>query len=83
VLSGRLRTWRSDAGITLREFAKGVGLSISAVSAWETGTRFPSGEHLGRLSTYTRIPMCALLYPGKGDCPVCGDGKLKFRPCEN
>lgn len=82
-LAARLRAWRKDNGVRLAGLAKGLGLSISAVGAWETTMRFPSGEHLDRLSRLTGIPVCGLLYFRDGCCPLCegtGAGKRVAKP---
>ena len=54
-----------------------LGVSVSVVSAWENGVRFPSISHLLRLSAYTGVPVCQFLYPHPWDCPNCRpDGGL-------
>ncbi|ROQ40021.1 XRE family transcriptional regulator [Frondihabitans sp. PhB188] len=46
VLGARLRTLRTDSGLTLREMAEALGISSSAVSQIERGVRRPSVSRL-------------------------------------
>jgi transcriptional regulator with XRE-family HTH domain len=69
LFSGRLRLWRTQRGLLLKEMASDLGVSLSLASALETGSRFPSEPHLEQISSYTGIPACQFLYPGPGDCP--------------
>jgi transcriptional regulator with XRE-family HTH domain len=47
----RLRQLRKDAGLSQRQLANFVGVSTTAVSSWETGSReFPAGNNLVRLA---------------------------------
>lgn len=52
--------WRQKNNIPLKEIAAGLGLSVSTVSAWELGERFPTGEHFQALVNYTGVPPCKL-----------------------
>ena len=72
-LARHLSRWRRAQQLPLREVARLVDVSISAVSAWEQGERFPSGAHLDRLSSVTGMPICGLLYHGEDSCPSCQD----------
>ena len=46
----RLRQLRKEAGLSQRQLANFVGVSMAAVSCWETGTReVPAGDNLVRL----------------------------------
>ena len=69
LFSGRLHRWRIRRGLLLKQMASDLGVSLSLVSAWEKGDRFPSAPHLEQISSYTGIPTCQFLYPGPGDCP--------------
>ena len=72
ILAQRLKLWRHEQGVPLRVLAGRLDVSISTVSAWENGTRFPSATHLDSLSACLGLPVCGLLYGGKGPCPFCG-----------
>lgn len=41
--SGEARRLREDAGLSLTEVAKAIGVTASAVSQWESGRRRPRG----------------------------------------
>jgi transcriptional regulator with XRE-family HTH domain len=68
----RLREWRKANRILLKDLAAKVGVSMSTVSAWETGVRFPTGRHLDRLAELMKMPACTLFYHGKRGCPHGG-----------
>ena len=70
-LSKCLHKWREEEGLTLRDVATRLDLSVSTVSTWENGTRFPSGEHLLQLSKLMDVPICGLVYESAHKCPVC------------
>jgi transcriptional regulator with XRE-family HTH domain len=67
----RLRRWRTLQRVPLKQLAADVGVSVSVISAWEHGKRFPSVLHLEALSRHTGLPVCQLLYHDLGDCPRC------------
>ena len=69
LLSARLRRWRRARRIPIKKIAADMEVSVSVVSAWETGSRFPSASHLQQLSVYTGVPVCQFLYAGPADCP--------------
>ena len=71
----RLRAWRVNGGLTQKDVALGVGVSIAIVCEWEDGNRFPSARHIGSLSAFTAIPFCCFLYSGKGWCP-CAPARM-------
>ena len=54
------RNWRVKNHIPLKQIAKDLGLSVSTVSSWEVGERFPSGRNFERLVNYTGVPPCKL-----------------------
>ena len=64
-----MRRWRKERRIPLKQLAAELKVSLSVVSAWEKGVRFPSVTHLEQLAVYTDMPACRLLYPGPDDCP--------------
>jgi transcriptional regulator with XRE-family HTH domain len=69
LLSTRLRRWRKSRRLPLKQMASDLGVSISLVSAWETGARFPSATHLEQISAYTGVPICQFFYPQPWGCP--------------
>jgi transcriptional regulator with XRE-family HTH domain len=54
------RNWRVKNHIPLKEIAADLGLSVSTVSSWEMGERFPTGRNFERLVNYTGVPPCKL-----------------------
>lgn len=52
--------WRRKNHVQLKEVAAGLGISVSTVSSWEQGERFPTGEHFQALVNYTGVPPCRL-----------------------
>jgi len=68
ILGGRLRVWRQGAGRTLKQAARDLRVSISVVSQWERGLRFPSVKNLHKIACYMELPVCDLLYNGKSCC---------------
>jgi transcriptional regulator with XRE-family HTH domain len=60
-LAARLRELRARAGLTQDQVAKHLGCHESAVSRWESGTRFPTGEDLAALSELFRVSVDLLL----------------------
>lgn len=54
--AARLRRWRQERGLTLREVATALHVSVSIVSEWENCHRFPSARHLLAVSRHTGIP---------------------------
>lgn len=65
ILSARLRELRARVGMTQDQIARRLGCHESAVSRWESGTRFPTGEDLVSLSDLFRVSVDYLL--GKQD----------------
>ena len=70
ILAKRLRQWREDNGVLVKQVALEIGVTDSAVSQWESGRRFPSGDHLDRLSELTGLPICRLFCPSGDDCSI-------------
>jgi hypothetical protein len=52
--------WRRKNKIQLKNIARDLGVSISTVSSWEMGKRFPGGRHFEMLVDYTGLPPCRL-----------------------
>lgn len=51
--AARIRSWRHDAGLTLRQLAELAGTSESRLSAYENAKVAPTTTVLGRLETTT------------------------------
>ena len=64
----RLRAWRHEQGNTLNNVAHDLDVSVSIVSQWERGIRFPSVKNLDLIAKYMGLTVCNLLYDGKADC---------------
>jgi len=64
-----LRDWREHNDVSLKEMAADLDISISTVSAWETGRRFPSGVHCDLVAEYLSEPVYQLFYNEKGTGP--------------
>ena len=58
-----LLAYRKGSGQTLVQAAKEMGVSVSVVSQWERGLRFPSIKNLHCISRFTKIGASELLYP--------------------
>lgn len=54
------RNWRVKNRIPLKQIAAALGLSVSTVSSWELGERFPTGRNFEMLVNYTGVPPCRL-----------------------
>ena len=72
LLSRNLGLWRKERGLLLKQMAPALGVSIAALDGWETGLRFPTGEHLTVISRYTGVPVWCLFCPRLGACPRDG-----------
>jgi DNA-binding transcriptional regulator YiaG len=48
--AARIRTWRTQSGMTLRQFARAAGTSASRLSAYENAKVAPTTDVLARLS---------------------------------
>jgi len=60
-LASRLRELRARSGLTQDQVAKQLACHESAVSRWESGTRFPTGEDLVALSDLFSVSVDYLL----------------------
>ncbi len=52
--------WRQKNRVPLKKIAKDLGVSISTVSCWELGKRFPTAYNFDVLVEYTGLPPCKL-----------------------
>ncbi len=68
ILAARLRELRARQGMTQDQVAKALGVHESAVSRWEGGSRFPTGDDLLKLSDLFRVSIDTLF--GKAEQPV-------------
>jgi transcriptional regulator with XRE-family HTH domain len=64
-LAARLRELRARRGFTQDHVAKRLGCHESAVSRWESGSRFPTGEDLVALADLFEVSTDDLLGRGK------------------
>ena len=67
-LASRLRELRARRGFTQDHVAKRLGCHESAVSRWESGSRFPTGEDLVALADLFEVSTDDLLARGKQFC---------------
>ena len=56
-IGNRLRDIRTERGETTEKVAKGVGISTSAITMYETGQRIPRDEIKIRLAEYYGLPV--------------------------
>ena len=69
VLGRQLRSLRMARKWPIKRVALELGVSVSTVSDWERGERFPSGRHLLELANLFGKPMCQLMCGGPEKCP--------------
>lgn len=60
-ISGKLKTLRLENGLTQTQVAKRLGVVVSAVSSYESGTRFPSYTVLVKLARMYHVTTDYLL----------------------
>ena len=60
--------WRRKSKIPLKAIAKSLGVSISTISTWESGKRFPTGYNFEMLVEYTGLPPCKLFCVMADNC---------------
>jgi hypothetical protein len=70
--------WREKRNIPLKKIAQDLSVSVSTVSAWELGRRFPTGSNLELLVEYTGLPPCKLFCVMADQC-VPADCLLAMR----
>jgi transcriptional regulator with XRE-family HTH domain len=61
LLGERLRRLRQQQGLTLRGLAKKVGVTATALHAWENGRRNPKLEHLQAFANAFKLTRAELL----------------------
>ena len=69
VFARRLKEWRLEAGLPLKHVARDLGVSVSIVCEWEHAHRFPSFANLEGIARCMGLPVCCVLYHGRGQCP--------------
>ncbi len=67
----RLRQWREDQGMVLKQAASRFGVAVATWSRWEKQERFPSPANLRLLAEFIGVPICCFFYPAPGSCPHC------------
>ena len=60
-MGDKLKSLRTDKKMTQKQVADRIGLAISAVSSYESGTRYPSYDELVRLAHIFRVSTDYLL----------------------
>lgn len=61
VFGAKLAAWRKKNGRPLKDVASSVGGSISIVSEWEHGARFPSAKNLQAVAEMMGMPVWKVL----------------------
>ena len=77
----KLRSLRIENKLTQKQVADRIGLAISAVSSYESGTRYPSYDALIKLSKMFHVSTDYLLgLTSKRDIDVTGldDGEIEL-----
>ncbi|TFG47163.1 MAG: XRE family transcriptional regulator [Candidatus Brocadiia bacterium] len=77
IVGQSLHEWRKEKNLPLKHVAQDLGVSLSIISGWEKGKRFPSQANFKRISSYTEIP-CSCLF-----CKNCTACRHQGRLCEN
>lgn len=65
----RFARWRKAHKLPLKHVAAELGVSIQVVSDWEHGRRFPTGKHLARIESVTKVPLCQFFRDEGLPCP--------------
>ncbi|MDI7215863.1 helix-turn-helix domain-containing protein [Leptospira santarosai] len=63
----RITAIREARGITMRQLARQMNVTVTAVQAWETGKSQPIKEHLFNLTTNLNVPRSYFYKPLKQD----------------
>jgi transcriptional regulator with XRE-family HTH domain len=71
----RLRTLRTQRGVTLTQLAASTGISVSTLSRLEAGRRKPTLELLLPLARAHQVPLDELV-----DAPETGDPRVRIKP---
>lgn len=66
---------RTSHGLSQVDLAKSMGVSQSAISAWERGTREPNFEACEHLADIFNIPLSSLMIPSE---PQAGDDYVRY-----
>ena len=69
--ASRLRNWRAERGLFLKQVADQFGVAEATWSRWEKGERFPSATNLRLLAEFIGVPICCFFYPDDTSCPNC------------
>jgi hypothetical protein len=70
----RLRKWRQGQELPLKHVADDLGVSISVLSQWERGLRYPSIRNLARVAEYMGVPLGPVFCDRK-DCPYRAEAR--------
>lgn len=62
------KKWRRREKTPLKKVAADLGVSVSTISFWELGKRFPTGRHFEKLAEYTGLPPCRLFCSMAEEC---------------
>ena len=54
------KAWRREKHLLLKQVAADLGVTVSIVSLWELGRRFPDGKNIEQLLQYTGLTFCRL-----------------------
>lgn len=74
-----IRNLRSKQGMTQTELARRVGVSVNAVSAWETGKTFPPKDTIKRICEALGVPTSYLLISTLEEKDVPEDMRVLYR----
>lgn len=64
-LARRLKQWRKSVGLSMKDVAAHLGVSVSIVCAWEQAKRFPNVCHLSDIAEYTGMSASELFSDGQ------------------
>ena len=67
-----LQRTRKSAGLTQEQLAEAVGLSVSQISRFETGDRYPRVAEIQKIAAFLRVPVESLISGQGGSIPVMG-----------
>ena len=74
----RLKTMRTQAGISQAQFAKDMGVAQNTVSNWENENRTLDAETLSRVADYFHVSVEKTERREGGDLGVVSDEDIKF-----
>lgn len=58
----RIKKYRESLGITQEELAKAIGTSASAISMYETGSRFPRDEYKKKMAILFGVSIDSIFF---------------------